>query len=119
MKKVLVFIIGICCTMWVHAQGGWSSGGAAMPCAQMASTSSALVSMQAHERVALSCHTSYSSDYTSVQDDMSPARAGGPRRVGPNKPNEPGAPIGDGLWILLLCAALYAAKRFRLYTRFW
>ena len=110
MKKVLVLLIGLfcACAAAVHAKSDWSSEGFA-PRAQMGSTSSALISMQAHERLNQSCLTSYSVNHTSVQDVYNPSSGStGPRKVGPNKPNEPpGAPLGDGLAVLLLLALVY------------
>ena len=109
MKKVLVLLIGVWCICAVsaQAQSSWSSNRAAFPTAQMSSTSSSLISMQAHERLSQSCYTSYSVNQTSVQETTyNPSSS--VRRVGPNKPNEPGVPIGDGIVVLLLLIAGYA-----------
>ena len=108
MKKVLVILIVCCCALMVHAQSGWPfSQSASMPYAQMTSTSPSMMASQGHERLSQACHTSFSTNHTSVQDIETQGRGGVIHRVGPNKPNEPGAPVGDGMSILLLLVVLY------------
>ena len=117
MKKVLVIIIGFCfaCAVNVHARNGWpGEERIALPQAQMASTSSGLVSMQAHEHLMNAYYTSYSGTY-SVEENISDSYKVGPRRVGHDTPTEPpGVPVGDGMLVLSCLAVLYVIyKRVR------
>lgn len=111
MKKVLVLTMVWCC-LCAHSAWGYNervgSFGVVAPCAYMTSTSSSLISMQAHERVAGACHTHFSNAYVPTEYTTSTADSPGHiRKVGPNKPNEPGEPIGDGLLILLFFALAF------------
>ena len=114
MKKVLVILIVLCCCApLARGQNGWPySEGVSVPYAQMSSTAPSMMSMQAHDRLSEACHTSFSVNHTSVQDIESPSGRGSIiHRVGPEKPNEPGVPVGDGIPFLLLLVVLYSLCR--------
>ena len=99
------------CCLCAHSAWGYNervgSFGAVAPCAQMTTTSSSLISMQAHERIAGACHTSFSNCYTPTEQTSPSDSHGQIRKVGPNKPNEPGVPIGNGSLLLVLLVFFY------------
>ena len=110
MKKVLVLTMVLCC-LCAHTAWGYNervgSFGASAPYARMTTTSSSLISMQGHERIAGACHTSFSNAYIPSDETSSSGPQGHIRKVGHDKPNEPGDPIGDGLPVLLFFALAF------------
>ena len=118
MKKRFVLVsIVMCCVCAIQAQEHslWSTSVQTKAVVQpMARTSSSqLISMQGHERIeqAFASRLVTKRFESPLQDDASGNSNGRIiHRVGPNKPNEPGVPVGDALPMLLMLAALYALR---------
>ena len=118
MKKIFVLasIVMCCvCATQAHEHSLWNTSVQTKTIAQpMARTSSSqLISMQGHERIeqAFASRLVAKRFECPLQDDASDNSNGRIiHRVGPNKPNEPGVPVGDALPMLLMLAALYALR---------
>lgn len=119
MKKIFVLasIVMCCvCATQAHESGQWGASAQTKHIVQpMTNTSSSqLISMQGHERIV----QAYTSRLVAkrfeipIQDDAPDNTTGrNIRRVGPNKPNEPGVPIGNAMVLMLFAASYVLIKR--------
>lgn len=130
MKRIILLTIGICCmcAIPVHAQNDWLHTGVPVPPAQMLSTSPRYNSNHTAQAYQLSGYVprmkmgstspminmiggktlpDLFANISEQSESNNYSHHSGTRRVGHDKPNEPGAPVGNGVMVLLLLAGIY------------